>query len=278
MNKKQIKSKSLKGLLLGGVLACSSFVGGCDMIEYHPYDLDIHGSTHLNETNIELIEKATQGKKEIKFIVISDTQRWYDETEKAVDFINTKNDIDFVLHTGDISDFGLKLEFVKQRDIMQRLKVPFVTIIGNHDCLGTGPDVFNIIFGEKDFSFDAGDVHFVCINTNGLEFDRSEEVPNLTFIGENLKTVKPHIKKTVAAMHAGPHSDQFYGGVVTVFHEAMKLFPGYQFGVYGHGHSTNVDEFFNDGIFYYECACAKKREILCFTINEEGYKYEVLNY
>ena len=249
------------------------------MIEYHPYDLDVDGETSLNETNIDLIERATQGKKEIKFMVISDTQRWYDETEKAVDFINGMNDIDFVLHTGDISDFGLKLEFVKQRDILTRLKVPFVTIIGNHDCLGTGPDIFHLIFGKNNFSFNAGEVHFVCVNTNGLEFDRTEEVPNFTFIGDDLRSIdRNKTKKTVAAMHAGPFSDQFNGGVCDVFHKAMTKYPGLQFAVYGHGHHTSVDEFFKDGIFYYECACAKEREILRFTINEEGYKYETLKF
>lgn len=279
MSKRRLNLKGITTAVLSSVfLTLSIGFTGCDMIEYHPYDLDIDGATGLNSTNIDLIEKSTKGKKEIKFMVISDTQRWYDETEKAVDFINTMDDIDFVLHTGDISDFGMKLEFVKQRDILMRLKVPFVTIIGNHDCLGTGPDVFHLIFGENNFSFDAGDVHFVCLNTNGLEFDRTEEVPNLTFIGEDLKTVSPHITKTVAAMHAGPNSDQFNGGVVGVFHKAMTAFPGYQFGVYGHGHHTSVDEFFNDGIFYYECACAKKREILRFTINEEGYKYEAVTF
>lgn len=277
MNKRLLDLIPLRKLLIGGFFL-STLLTGCDMIEYHPYDLDIDGDTKLNKHNIELIEQATKGKKEIKFMVISDTQRWYDETEKAVEFINTMEDIDFVLHTGDISDFGLKMEFLKQRDILQKLKVPFVTIIGNHDCLGTGPTLFNRIFGENNFSFDAGEVHFLCINTNGLEFDRTEEVPNLTFIGQDLKKVAPYIKKTVAAMHAGPNSDQFNGGVVGVFHEAMKHFPGYQFGVYGHGHHTSVDEFFNDGILYYECACAKEREILRFTINEEGYKYEALKF
>ena len=277
MNIRQLNPHCAKLLCIGSVFLTSLF-SGCDMIEYHPYDLDIDGATSLNDTNIDLIEKTTKNKKEIKFMVISDTQRWYDETEKAVDFINQMDDIDFVIHTGDISDFGLKMEFVKQRDILQRLKVPFVTIIGNHDCLGTGPDVFHIIFGENNFSFDAGEVHFVCVNTNGLEFDRTEEVPNFTFLGEDLKHINPQVKKTVAAMHAGPHSDQFNGGVVTVFHEVMKQYPNYLFAIYGHGHKTDVDDFFNDGITYYECACAKKREILRFTINEEGYEYETLKF
>lgn len=55
-------------------------LGGCDMIEYHPYDLDIDGETDVNRRNIERIETATYRKEEIRFAVISDTQRWYDET------------------------------------------------------------------------------------------------------------------------------------------------------------------------------------------------------
>ena len=30
---------------------------GCDMIEYHPYDLDIHGETDINAKNIRLIKR-----------------------------------------------------------------------------------------------------------------------------------------------------------------------------------------------------------------------------
>ncbi len=273
-----LNTKTIKRFLSGSILSTFMLFSGCDMIEYHPYDLRIDGETHINATNIERIRKATQGKKEIKFIVISDTQRWYDETEDAVSFINQMEDIDFVLHTGDISDFGMKLEFVKQRDILNRLRVPYVSIIGNHDCLGTGPDVFHTIFGEDDFSFDAGDVHFICLNTNALEFDHSHEVPNLTFVGEDFKNLSSNSKKTVLAMHAGPFSDQFNGGVCYVLHKAMKQFPGFQFAVYGHGHHTSVDEFFKDGIIYYECTCAKNRGILRFTINDEGYNYEALEY
>ena len=67
-------------------------LGGCDMIEYHPYDLDIDGETDVNRRNIERIETATYGKKEIRFAVISDTQRWYDETEDAVEALNLRDD------------------------------------------------------------------------------------------------------------------------------------------------------------------------------------------
>ena len=67
------------------------------MIEYHPYDLDIDGETDVNRRNIERIETATYRKEEIRFAVISDTQRWYDETEDAVEALNRRDDLDFVL-------------------------------------------------------------------------------------------------------------------------------------------------------------------------------------
>lgn len=131
------------GLALTGM---TMLTNGCDMIEYHPYDLNIKGDTDINRRNIQSIEASLNGKEEVSFILISDTQRWYDETEDAVNAINERNDVDFVIHCGDLSDFGMKMEFEKQRDILNRLNVPYVCLLGNHDCLATGKEVFNTIF------------------------------------------------------------------------------------------------------------------------------------
>ena len=120
------------GLALTGM---TMLTNGCDMIEYHPYDLNIKGDTDINRRNIQSIEASLNGKEEVSFILISDTQRWYDETEDAVNAINERNDVDFVIHCGDLSDFGMKMEFEKQRDILNRLNVPYVCLLGNHDCL-----------------------------------------------------------------------------------------------------------------------------------------------
>ena len=79
-----LNARVVKGFLNASLLSIIMMMSGCDMIEYHPYDLDIDGEKHINETSIEQISKSTKGKKEIKFAVISDTQRWYDETEDAV--------------------------------------------------------------------------------------------------------------------------------------------------------------------------------------------------
>lgn len=253
-------------------------LAGCDMIEYHPYDLNIKGETDINSKNIQQIESELNGRKQIAFAVISDTQRWYDETEDAVEAINQRNDIDFVIHTGDLSDFGMKLEFEKQRDILNRLNVPYVCLLGNHDCLATGQEVFQHIFGIENFSFTAGDVHFICLNTNALEFDYSIPIPDFSFLKNELEHLPSDISKTVVAMHAGPFSEQFNNNVTEIFHHYIKQFPNLQFCIYGHGHSIQADDFFNDGILYYECTCIHKRAYLYFTVNENNYTYEVINF
>ena len=51
---------------------------------------------------------------------------------------------------------------------MNGLHVPYVALIGNHDCLGTGAETYKAVFGPTNFSFIAGDVKFVCLNTNAL--------------------------------------------------------------------------------------------------------------
>lgn len=111
----------MRSLLRTGLLLLPLLAAGCDHIEYHPYDTDISGEQNINAKNIARIEAACRGRQTVRFAMISDTQRWYDETEKAVEALNARDDIDFVLHGGDLSDFGLKKEFMWQRDILNRL-------------------------------------------------------------------------------------------------------------------------------------------------------------
>lgn len=164
---------------------------GCDMIESNPYDVHITGEKQLTYKNIELIERATAGKSIIRFAVISDSQRFYDETRDAVNAINARGDIDFVLHGGDLTEYGATKEFLWQRDILDKLSMPYVCVIGNHDCIATGIEAYKSLFGPLNFSFTAGDVRFVCLNTNSLEFDYSEAVPDLGYIKMRLPLWMP---------------------------------------------------------------------------------------
>lgn len=261
-------------LLLAGM-----FVQGCDMIESSPYDVHVTGEKRLTEKNIALIEKATAGKETIKFAMISDSQRFFDETWDAVKAINSRDDIDFVLHGGDVSEYGATREFLWQRDLLNRLDVPYVCVIGNHDCIATGVEAYRAVFGELNFSFTAGDVKFLCLNTNALEFDGATPVPDLGFIKRELASLPPQVRRTVVLMHAGPYSEQFNNDIAEEFEALIRRFPGLQFCLFGHGHNVKVEEPFGDGVVYYECASTRKRSMLVFTLNpDDSYDYEVVDF
>lgn len=252
---------------------------GCDLIDYHPYYAGFDGAKDINARNISRIEKGTEGRKALHFAVISDTQRWYDETAAAVRDINGRKDVDFVIHCGDLTDFSATKEFELMRDELEKLAVPYVCLIGNHDNLANGAYVFRAMFGKENYSFTAGDTHFVCIDTNALEHDYSTPIPDFAFLEDDISSVTPSTKRTVVAMHAMPYSDQFNNNVATLFQDKIKEYPGLQFCLCGHNHQTDVLDLFGDGIKYYECGAAKKRQYLLFTLTEEGgVDYEVVDY
>ena len=103
------------------------------------------------------------------------------------------------------------------RDIMGKLKVPYVALLGNHDILGNGMDVFLKVYGDENFSFRAGNTKFVCMNTNALEFDYSHPVPDFTFMYNELQDTVG-CSRTVPVMHVQPFNVEFNNNVAHGFH------------------------------------------------------------
>jgi 3',5'-cyclic AMP phosphodiesterase CpdA len=249
------------------------------MIEMHPYDGRISGETGINARNTARIEANCREKKSIRFAFMGDSQRWFDETGDFVRTVNKRGDIDFVIHGGDIADFGLTKEYMWMRDAMNRLDMPYVVILGNHDCLANGKEIFNTVFGDENFSFIAGDTKFVCLNTNALEHDYSCPVPDFGFI-ENELAKEEEYAKTVVAMHVRPLlSGEFNNNVAPIFQYMIKQFPGLQFCLNAHDHSTHIVDIFDDGIIYYGTACIGKRSFFIFTLHRDNtYDYEVVEF
>lgn len=260
------------------ILILLSLQGCNELFEAHQYDGKVTGETGINSKNRELIQKSCESKNTIRFIMTGDTQRWYSETEDFVKAVNRRSDIDFVIHGGDISDFGTTKEFIWQRDILNKLNTPYVVLLGNHDCLGTGEYVFREIFGEENFSFMAANVKFICLNTNALEYDYSRPVPDFGFIENELNSSASNHEKTIVVMHAQPYSEQFNNNVARGFHGLIKIFPNLLFCLHSHVHNLSVEDIFNDGIIYYSSASIEKRNYLLFTITPDSYTYEVVDF
>ena len=276
-----MKNKELRRMfsfvaLLAGLLC----LVGCDKVfDVHPYDVHVDGDRDVNNANIAKIEQTCKDKKTLRVAVVSDSHQWLDDLDRAVDDINRRgDDIDFVVHCGDITDFGATQEFLWTRDHMKRLQKPFVVLLGNHDCLGTGNQAFKAVFGNPDFSFIVGGVKFLCLNTNAIEYDYSQPVPNFDFMEEQRSAGSEDFDRTMIFMHAAPYSEQFNNNVAKVFNYYTHQMPGLMCCVHGHGHHTNEQDIFGDGTIYYEVSSVHFDEYSIFTITPTGYSYEVIKF
>ena len=256
-------------------VACSSCA---DLFDVHPYAVDFDGETNVNLHQAELIERNCLDKDTFRVAVFSDTQGHYDELEDLVKDINNRGNIDFAVHGGDVSNYGATREFVQQHDILDRLDVPYVVVLGNHDCLGTGIETYHKMFGPSNFSFIAGRVKFVCLNTNALEYDFTDPIPDFDFLNTELQADASRYDRTVFCMHAPPLCEQFNNEVLQAFHHYLSLFPGVLFCTAGHLHKNDCFSPLDDGITYYVSDSANHRNYILFTITPNGYEAENIHY
>ncbi len=254
-------------------------VSSCDYFEYHPYDIPSSGTGyhHINDKNIAVIEAMDQSRDTIRFAFMGDTQRYYDETVDFVKHLNRRTDVDFVIHGGDISDFGMTKEFQWVHDIMKKLTVPYVAMVGNHDLLGHGKDVFDDIYGDFNFAFIFRGTRFIFLNTNALEFDYATPVPDFDYMFQFLED-KPEVEQTIVAMHAQPFSEQFNNNVKFMFNKVIESYKNTLFCIHAHAHKLMENDFFNNGIIYYGCDAMVGRSYLLFTVTRGSYEYEVIKF
>ena len=248
-----------------------------DVFDIHPYDVNIKGEKGINAQQIAVIETKYADKDTMRVAFISDTHLWLSDARDQVADVN-KRHVDFVVHCGDLTDTGTSKEFEWSRKTLMQLHMPFVALIGNHDFLGTGDQAYEVMYGPLDFSFIAGRVKFVCLNTNATEYDYLAAVPNFDFMEEEMVKDSALFDRTILVMHAPPYSNQFNNNVCKAFRRYLDYFPGLMCCVYGHNHDDAVSDFYNDGLLFYGIDCALHRHYRIFTITPDGYEVENITY
>ena len=124
----------------------------------------------INEQNKNRLPFTTSDlETEVRFALISDSHANYEDLERTVDRLNHE-DVDFVMSLGDMTDLGLAFEYDVFLQMMSRLNKAWFSIIGNHDAIGSGKQIYQRHFGEYNNFFDHGGIRFVMFNNNRLDF------------------------------------------------------------------------------------------------------------
>ena len=263
----------LTALTLGMLLV------SCDeAFDIHPYDVDFKGDRDINARQIATIEQRCASKDTLRIAFISDTHGWYTDMKDEVASLNEHDDLDFVIHCGDLTDTGTSKEFEWSRDILNGLHMPYVALVGNHDFLGTGNQAYDVMFGTMNFSFIASRVKFVCLNTNATEYDYMAAVPNFDFMEQEVTTGTDRFDRTLLIMHAPPYRDQFNNNVCKAFRRYLDLFPGLLCCIYGHNHNDTVTDIYDDGLLFWGIDCAAHRNYRIMTITPDGYEMEQIRF
>jgi Icc protein len=169
---------------------------GC--VEFSPFEADL-AESESDQTRKNLAKLALQTPPaEFGFAVVSDNHQYADQLSEIVERVNARTDIAFLAHLGDMTDVGLREEYRATLAALKKLRVPFVTVIGNHDGISNGKALYREMFGAYDYTFTYGTAAFICFNSNPLEF---AQTPNLAWLAAAANGLPAGIERVVALTH-----------------------------------------------------------------------------
>ncbi|HEX2607669.1 MAG TPA: PQQ-binding-like beta-propeller repeat protein [Flavisolibacter sp.] len=140
-------------------------------------------------------------KVPFRFAFISDTHIGSpnggaeEDLRRTVADINSRNDLDFVVITGDITELGKNTEIALAKKILDSLKIPYYIVPGNHDTgwSESGGLTFNRIFGDDKFYFTHKGIHFIACASGPYVRMSDGHIPrsNVNWLKEKLSKIGP---------------------------------------------------------------------------------------
>ena len=249
------------------------FLTSCkDLFEYSPYVVDFdEEDRNVNQKNIDrLLQKEAQDTIRIAFT--GDTHRKFDAFEDFSFAINKlENPVDFVIHVGDIADFGLPKQYTWGNEALLKLNAPYLVCLGNHDLVGNGGDSYQQMFGVYDFSFIYGDIKFIFTNTNSREFSFNGQVPNINWLDAQLKPAD-NFSKAVVVFHVPPMDADFDTNLEEAFRLTIEKYDNVLFTTHGHLHHHAVYRPYSGEITYVNVFGIEHHKFNVIEISNDTFK------
>ncbi len=231
-------------------LVCFIPLSGCEKLEFSPNQAFSETSAqNLNRKNIDRLLATQDSNDTLTIAFIGDTQRFYDECELFVSAVNKTNGIDLVVIDGDLSQYGLEREFEWITRIFGKLHVPYIAVIGNHDMVGNGTNIFRQTFGELNYSFVYDSIKFVCHNTNSREYAFNGTVPDMGWLQQEMQT-GAEVRTILPISHVPPFDADFDKQLEPVYARTLKHSEKVSVSLHAHVHDYKDFYPYGDGVRY----------------------------
>lgn len=220
------------------LLLLSAFLSGC--FEYSPHQLPV--DPEERELNARAVARILAGPAApMRFAVLGDSQRGFDEAAEAVDLINRRGDCLFVVQLGDFTNLGVGFEFRAMHRILSGLDVPYLVVIGLHDLFGNGGDIYRAMFGPTDFAFTHGRVRFVLFDSNSSWYGFDGTVPDVGWVAAQLAPDADH-DVALAFSHVAPGQGADFDPRLVEPLLAVLARGGVDLSIHGHAHRYEAYE------------------------------------
>lgn len=180
----------------------------------------------------------------LKIALMSDNHHNYNDIDTVVDVLNQRSHLDFVVHTGDMTDSSYNFEYDAFIQKFSRLSAPAFTVIGNHDAIGKGRKIYKNYFGEYNYAFVYKGYHFIFFNNNRLEF--IDEGWSLDWLESELAK-NPDVPKIVF-QHINFDNADAFPAEMSAKMKSLYEDNNVQFVINGHRHVFELQEF--NGVRY----------------------------
>jgi predicted phosphodiesterase len=208
----------------------------CNKLQYSVYNASIQEKQEgITNINIRKIQALTLHEN-FKFAVISDIHLNYDNLEACIDTINKQTNLDFVIVSGDFTDKGLLMEYQLVYHFLSALKVPYLTVVGNHDLgvqYGNGKIIYQNMFGDINYTVIIHHIKFIFFDSN---LNVAGNTINFNWLNKQL-TDTSTTNKFFLISHQDPGSPSFvgYDSLRSLYQHYIND-PHILYSIFGHEH------------------------------------------
>ena len=225
-----------------------------------------------NTKNLERLQSKGQ-KDSFCFVVISDTQRFYDELDDFVEKVNSYPDISFVVLNGDITDFGLRSEYLWISHRLQKLSFPFLVVIGNHDMLANGRELYKQMFGPENFGFSFSDHKFIVLNSNSLQVGHNGSLPDTSWLQLELSAT-PSQQKIFILSHMAPFSSDFDQSLQDTYVKTLTKNGNVIYSIHAHDDTFYLGQWYGPPVNYLVVNSIHERSFVLIKVNPNNTEVE----